>query len=150
MLFNAAGLKPSRPVAWGTPVNETRPGIYVISLVANTHKTCGPMDVSYLPIDAKKRWVSSQPVIYVGRTRRSLLRRISEFYRHVHGNRSPHRGGQDVKLLNCPLWVYWCPIEAAVLAEQKMIEEFYVNVGSFPFANRMRGSTRGSPNATGM
>jgi hypothetical protein len=92
-----------------------------------------------LPIEIAARWISSQPVIYIGRTRRPLSRRINEFYRHIHGNRSPHRGGQDVKLLECPRWVYWSPVDAADIAEHKMIETFIEKVGSFPFANRMRG-----------
>ena len=139
-LFNAADLKPCGPVAWGQAIVEKKPGVYVIAVVAEADKSCEHIDVSYLPNVVAKRWISSQPVIYVGRTKRSLSRRINEFYRHVHGRKSPHRGGQDVKLLKCDLWVYWCPAECVAVVEQKMIEAFRVIAGSLPFANRVRAA----------
>jgi hypothetical protein len=139
-LFNAAGLEPYGPVAWGKAVEEKRPGVYVIAIVAEADGSCDCIDVSYLPGVVAKRWIPSQPVIYIGRTKRALSRRIKEFYHHVHGHKSPHRGGQDVKLLKCERWVYWCRVECVAVAEQKMIEAFKATAESFPFANRVRAA----------
>jgi hypothetical protein len=38
--------------------------------------------------------------------------------------------GQDVKLLTCPLWVFWCPTDNPAQAEDKMIEAFKNRVAS--------------------
>jgi hypothetical protein len=74
--------------------------------------------------------------------------RLRAFYRHVHGNPSPHRGGQDVLLLleHWPLWVYWAqvpPMQAAAI-EARMLARFAdaLPAGTahrLPFANRNRG-----------
>jgi hypothetical protein len=139
-LFAAAGLMPCGPVPWGTVVPERQPGVYVVAAVAGRNDDCDGIDVPYLKAEVAARWNPSQPVIYIGRTRRSLLRRIREFNKHVHGEQRPHRGGQDAKLLTCPLWVFWSPTDEAAAAEDKMIERFKKEVGRLPFANRVRSA----------
>ena len=139
-IFKAAALTPRGPVRWGEQVSERQPGVYVIALVQQPDANCGSIDVAYLHDSARVRWVPAQSVIYIGRTRRPLSRRIGEFYRHTYGNPRPHRGGQDVLLLNCPQWVYWSPTENPVLAEDQMMRCFWERVGRFPFANRIRAA----------
>ena len=139
-LFKAAGLQPHGPVRWGEIVREQKPGVYVVAVVGGSENDCGLIGAPYLNGPAAKRWIASQPVIYIGRTRRALTRRIGEFYRHVYGKKSPHRGGQDVKLLKCSRWIYWSPTAHPAIAEHKMIERFRSEVGRFPFANRVRSA----------
>jgi hypothetical protein len=151
-LFKAAKLRVCGPVRWGAKVPETKPGVYVIAIVSRPKSHCGSRKVSYLPAPIALRWIPRQPVIYIGRTRRSLSRRVHQFYRQEYGDKSPHRGGQAVRLLKCGLWVYWSPTDNPFAAEDKMIERFREKVGRLPFGNRMRSSrvqTRSKKTARG-
>lgn len=139
-IFGAAGLWTCGPVDWKEPIRESGPGVYVVAICPCADDVCPSVDVSYLQTDTAARWVPFQAIIYIGRTKRPLSGRIGQFYRHVHGDRSPHRGGQDVILLQCPRWVYWSPTEEWANAEKKMIEYFKTKVGQFPFANRIRSA----------
>jgi putative transcriptional regulator len=135
-LFGAAGLPVLGPVSWDATLNERRPGVYVIATVANADDTVSSVAPLDLPPIVASRWLPRQPVLYIGQTSRSLKTRISEFYRHKHGARGPHKGGQDVKLLvNCPLSVYWSPTARGVEAEEKMLEEFVAITNRLPFGN---------------
>ena len=120
-LFKAANLTPClQPVRWRTPVPERKSGVYV---VVRTH---GRTD--------------GQSILYVGRTRRSLRLRISQFYRHRYGNPSPHRGGQEVLPLRSSASAYWAATHDPVYAEHLMIERFRELVGRMPYANRVRAA----------
>jgi putative transcriptional regulator len=135
-LFGAAGLPVFGPVSWDKTVNEMRPGVYVIATVAKPDERVSPVVPVDLASMVASRWLPRQPVVYIGQTARPLKTRLNEFYRHKHGARGPHKGGQDLKLLvNCPLSVYWSPTERAVAAERKMIEEFVVTTNRLPFGN---------------
>ena len=112
--FGVVQLLPHGPVRWGTPVPERRPGIYVVT--------------------------TAYEIVYIGRTTQPLQRRVGQFYRHKHGRRSPHRGGQDVKLLSCPLWIYRAPTDDPVGVEHRMIETFKARMNKLPFANRNAGT----------
>jgi hypothetical protein len=100
-LFEKASIEMRGPVPWLTPVPETASGVYAITLLQ-------PLVVSIekLPEPERSRWNAGQEIIYIGRAT-SLHRRIRQFYRHEYGRRSPHRGGQSVKLLVDPIQVYW-------------------------------------------
>ena len=76
-IFNAAGLLPCGPVSWGTPIPERSGGVYLIELM-----------------QPKER--DGQSIIYVGRIKRSLRRRMREFYKHRYGEKRPHSGGQAI------------------------------------------------------
>jgi len=117
-LFAAAGLAPSGPEPWLTPIPEKGPGVYAV---------------------AKE----SGEVIYVGRARRSLRRRLGQFYRHKHGAKSPHRGGQDVLLLlPAPLTVYWAATDQATACERQLLNFFRERTGALPWANRKGGDKK--------
>lgn len=137
-LFGAAGLAPRGPVAWSTLPAETASGVYVISLLVDAEGHGNLPHAEYLSETERQRWLAGQPIVYIGRTRRPLDRRIREFYRHQHGKTAPHRGGQAVKLLTCDLWVFWCPTDEPTRAEHEMIEAFRSHTGRLPFANRRR------------
>lgn len=115
-LFGSAGLAPQPPVRWGEPCKEHQPGVYVVEIDGT--------------------------VVYIGRTRRSLARRISEFYRHRYGDKRPHREGQE--LLNLPgvRLVYWRATDEPRDAETKMLRTFEDRYGCLPIANRRRGDRK--------
>lgn len=144
-LFKAADLQPDGPAKWGEPIAERRCGIYVVALGRRADEE---IDISYLPREMAARWIRSESIVYVGRSRRPLCRRIHEFYKHPYGESRPHRGGQDVKLLKCPLYVYWGATDKPSLAEHQMIEYFKATTGCFPFGNRIRSAQPESLKAT--
>jgi hypothetical protein len=113
-LFEKVHLPLSGPVPWGTPVPETRPGVYVVAR-------------------------ASREVVYIGRTTKSLKLRLSQFYTHRYGNRSPHRGGQDVLLLKEPLFVHWAATTDPHPLKTAMLDTFEAAEGKFPYANKIRG-----------
>ena len=137
-LFDWAGAPVHGPVPWNDPVTEKRAGVYVVAVTQDPDVQSGLADPGPLGAGLVSRWNPSQAILYVGQTTRPLSKRIGEFYRHVWGARSPHRGGQDIKLLSCPLWVYWSPTDQPDEAEFRMIEEFEARAGRLPFANMKR------------
>lgn len=138
-LFAASGLVPQGPKRWREPLEEPRPGVYVVALVPGAADAApATFDVTSLPPAELKRWMIGEPVIYVGRATSSLRGRLEQFYRHTYGESAPHRGGQAVLLLTCPLWVYWSTTDSPIKAERMMIEEFCKRVGRLPYANRRR------------
>jgi len=140
-LFRAAGLTTHGPVSWNEDATEKRAGIYVIALASRPDETCDKISMPrFEDAGVLRRWNLGQTVVYIGRTKRSLRKRIHEFYKHRHGDPRPHKGGQDVKLLSLPLWVYWCPTDDCARAEEKMIDFFRGEVGRLPFANRVRSA----------
>ena len=144
-LFEAARLSPLGPVRWGSPIPSTeKGGIYVVALVAEAGLVCGGL-AEFLEPPEQKRWLSNQPVVYIGQTTtQTLAKRLEQFYRHVYGDKGPHRGGQALKLLlapppprpPCPLWVYWSLANDPKTSERAMIDAFKKQVGRLPFANR--------------
>ena len=138
-VFQLAGLAPGKPVAWKTTVSESSPGVYVVALVDDADALLSqPIKAGYLDAAERSRWLENEPVIYIGRTRQPLQRRLRQFYGHRYGKRSPHRGGQAVALLECDRWVYCSATTDPVEVERAMIDGFKARVGSLPFANRRR------------
>jgi hypothetical protein len=88
--------------------------------------------------------VTSPPetVVYVGRTKRALARRLREFYRHVYGDKRPHRGGQEVLTLTGERWVYWCATDNPREVERILLDTYKAQTGSLPSANRRLGDSR--------
>jgi hypothetical protein len=111
-LFAAVGLSPSG-ISWGTPCPDTGPGVYVIAI--------------------------DGAVVYVGRARRSLRRRLNEFYRHRYGDKRPHRGGQELLNMAGIRQVFWATTPDAANAEERMIRCFEQHQGRLPPANKRRG-----------
>jgi hypothetical protein len=135
-IFKQVGLTPCGPKSWGTQIPERSAGVYVVALVPDSSvRLEGPVYAEYLDEREREHWLSEQPIIYIGQTT-CLSRRLSQFYRHRYGQRSPHCGGEAVKLLQCSLWVYWSPASHPVESERMMISAFQQAVGRKPFANR--------------
>lgn len=151
-LFVAAGLAGPVTSPWGRvpPIPLQEGGVYVVSLESDPAvKLTRSRSIRFLPPHVAPRWHSGQPVVYIGRTRRNLRKRLAEFYRHQLGNPSPHRGGEDVLRLcdeGWKLWVHWQPVppQRAAEVEALMLERFANSLPNFighrlPFANRQRG-----------
>lgn len=89
--------------------------------------------------DIKERldefWYPDEIILYIGKTSgatQNLKIRLSQFYRHILGKKSPHRGGHWIKTLSClnELNVYWGIVEDEdpYEIEQQMIEYFLQRV----------------------
>ena len=145
-IFNFAKLSPSGPVPWETDSTETNAGVYVVARVCDINADCeGALrfkDLCGIELDwenERQRWLPNEPIVYVGKTDRPIRKRLREFHRHKCGNKSPHAGGQVVKLLCCDLWVYWAPSADPDGVEQMMIRAFKNQAGQPPFANQLPG-----------
>jgi hypothetical protein len=138
-LFRVVSLGMRGPVPWGTPIEETSSGVYVIALV----DPAAPF-VENLSEAELARWNAGEEIIYIGRAT-GLRKRIAQFYRHEYGRSSPHRGGQDIKLLSASIQVCWAGASDCAAAERLMIDKFRAEVGALPFANRMRAARTRPP-----
>lgn len=134
-VFGRAGLAPSGSVRWGEPVPETAAGVYAIAIVADPDTRAVPGRIT-VPAALLDKWLWGQPVIFIGRTTKPLGERLAQFYRHRHGDKAPHRSGQDVVLLDCDRFVFWAATPDPAAAERTMLDAFASRVGHLPFANR--------------
>jgi hypothetical protein len=144
-VFTSAGLSYCGPVPWGIQISERSTGVYVIARVENAALGCDECALPFTDQIPPKivfdlgferlRWLSSEPVVYVGATKDSLRKRVGSLYRHKIGDRSPHAGGQILKLLRCSLWVYWSPATHPMDSERAMLNAFKEQAGQVPFAN---------------
>lgn len=77
-------------------------------------------------------WLSDEVVLYIGKTDRTLPKRLLEYYQTPLGARSPHAGGWPLKVLAClsELYVHYAYSELAEEAERAMLEAFAANVSS--------------------
>jgi hypothetical protein len=142
-LFKCHSLQTNGPVRWGEPVLCDLAGIYVVTL--NPDPACNvgiptPAELSSMQCE---RWLPEQPIVYIGKAggpscKSTVARRMSQFYRHQWGERSPHRGGQDVKVLlpHRLLWLFWAPTPEPRAVERQMLAAFVAAAGRRPFANR--------------
>ncbi len=135
-LFRRASIEIRGHVAWGSAVPDTSSGVYVIALAEPAANF-----TAKLSEDQLKRWNADEEIIYIGRATQ-LRKRIAQFYRHEYGRSSPHRGGQDIKLLTGLTEVYWGSALDFAEAEKAMIDAFHAEVGALPFGNRMRAAQK--------
>jgi len=143
--FAEIGLSPRGPVPWNTPIKENNKGIYVVALVKDKTASCA-FEVEPQNPREQERWLAHEPIIYIGQTtKQTIKKRVGQFYRHKYGAKSPHRGGQAIKLLLEPhtespfeLWVYWVPTDNPLLCEHQMLAKFEKLTGHQPYANRKR------------
>jgi hypothetical protein len=143
-VFAERKLVPCNPAPWMTRVPELKAGVYVVARVNDPNIGCqGALSfVDPLPTNIRidfeyenQRWLSNEPVVYIGKTDQPLSSRIAQFYRQICGASGPHAGGQIVKLLRSALWVYWSSAEKPYETEQAMLSAFKMQAGQVPFAN---------------
>ena len=142
-LFGGLSLSLHGPLPWGTQIPESNSGVYLVARGANPSGPCKPHDLQFidapgLDLDLEyehMRWLPNETIVYIGKTDETIRKRVGAFYRHKCGDKSPHAGGQILKLLQCDLWVYWSPAANPYDIEQRMICAFREETGQAPFAN---------------
>jgi len=141
-LFEHCGLLPNGPSAWGETIPCELAGVYTVTVNPDPAWNAGLQAPSQLSPELRVRWLPGQPILYIGKAgglglKSTLRKRIGQFYRHRYGDRSPHRGGQDLKLLlPLPLWLFWAPRQDPLAVEHMMLAAFRLDAGHRPFANR--------------
>lgn len=175
-LFAVAGVIPNGVVRWRAKVPCERSGVYVVSAsddrnyvarepfrfdtsrqaVSAWLRICPALSVDGISANLARVvqrlsefWLPDETVLYVGQTTAALQGRLNHFYRHVLGARSPHSGGQWLKLLSCldELYVHYGCTDKPELAEDYMLRHYCSHVSTltrkslrdperpFPFAN---------------
>jgi transcription elongation factor GreA len=157
-LMRGLGLNVDGPARWGSPVGGRRPGVFLVELPGGAERA--PADivavrrwVEHVPgmkIDGEAAtaheiarrlesfWLPDEPILYVGRSARSVGTRVSSMYATNLGDSKPYSGGHWLKALAAlkDLRVWWADTEAheeyvdallAAIAER--------NGGRAPFAN---------------
>jgi hypothetical protein len=144
-ILKKANLEVGGKVKWNNSVRESKRGIYIVSTQKKANKTTGKLRIEFtkrlsekFKKELKKKWLPGSPIIYIGQTtKKSLSKRIKQFYKHNYGEESPHSGGQTILLLKCPMWVFWAVTKNPKKAEKKLIRLFKEQTnGHRPFANK--------------
>ncbi|MFT9366725.1 MAG: GIY-YIG nuclease family protein [Gluconobacter sp.] len=119
-LFDWAGLAGHGPFPWREAIKERGSGIYIITA---SHK------------DEK------QEIVYIGRAKQ-LNKRLRQFFRHIPGNRRPHKGGETIiHLLGTgqELQIYYATCDNHIEFERIIINKFEEVCGIMPYGNKKRG-----------
>jgi hypothetical protein len=159
-LFKAAGLIPLGPVRWGERVPSHRPGVYVVQAPSESWSAPFSMPaieawIERVPgirvdgavTDAKalrnrldQFWITSEPVLYIGRAGTDVDARVRAYHKTPLGDPRPHAGGHWLKTLSIldRLLVWWAETDDPVDAEARLMWAFADRhgVGFLPFANR--------------
>jgi hypothetical protein len=151
--LDAAGLEYVGAVPWGTPVELSTPGVYLVTFDADpafvapipghapisTAAVDGLLDTrpelrvdDSRPTDAELArrlssfWLVDEPVLYIGLAGTSLHGRISQYYGTRLGARGPHAGGWFLKTLAIlpSLWVHFARADDPKTVEHSLLERF--------------------------
>ncbi|MEX0887567.1 MAG: hypothetical protein WD009_14135 [Phycisphaeraceae bacterium] len=155
-LMTTIGFAVEGQTAWGVAPPASNPGIYLVSLNAHAERTdaarpAAPVceqavaqwvaHVPELELDGKPSpavsdvvaclqgfWLPDESILYIGKAT-SLAQRLTQFFRHRLGNRSPHAGGHWIKTLDCldTLHVHYCTcgsVAEAEAAETRALDAF--------------------------
>jgi hypothetical protein len=152
-IFSAASLTVAGSTPWGTPIDESGPGVYVVALVEDPDSYAGasasaPIDHARvgallasrpeLRLDSMRPdtallaqrlaafWLPDEVVLYIGFAGTSVRNRVGAYYRSPLGARRPHSGGWFLKTLGGldALWVHHAPCADPLAAEHRMLEAF--------------------------
>ncbi len=150
------------PVAWGSAVRSSKPGVYVIEL-PNAPDTA-PIDIGLignwlnqvptLRLDGERPsgkelaarlasyWLPGESILYIGRSNASLGGRLNAYYRTPLGDPKPHAGGHWIKTLSTlgQARVWWAETDAAEEAELSLLEAFASSVDPEAVAGLPAGS----------
>ena len=124
------------------------PGVYAVSYDAGCPSSwptasCGGWHKGRNPaVDPKRlelEWVDETDIVYIGRTDRTLAKRIGEFARFGRGEPIGHWGGRLVWQLPEPtrLMVGWMALDRGLAGqrERALLTEFVAALDRLPFAN---------------
>ena len=151
------GLYVDGPVRLGRPVPSRSPGVFVIELASPTDEA--PLDilalrrwierVPTLTLDGSRpsphelgrwlaeRWLPGEPVLYVGRSAKTLGGRLAAINATPLGDARPSSAGHRLKaLVQSELRVWWSETDAHEEFEDALLAEVAArNDGRLPFAN---------------
>lgn len=154
-LLRALGLDVDGPVRWSGKVTSSAAGIFVVEIAEP--RAHAPTDivavrqwiarVPSLTVDAERPsettlasrldtfWATNHPLLYVGRSSKSLSARVGALYATELGHSRPHPGGHWLKTLRDPsnLRLWWAETDAPEEYEDALIAAF---VASLPDAVR--------------
>ena len=147
-VFTAVGLRRQDFVKWGRKLNESSPGLYVVSLTESLDAFDGKLieaplaaarfeqwlrECPKLTLDGvrptvqqlmdriQRFWIPDEVILYIGLAGTSLAARLNQYYRTKIGARRPHSGGYFLKLLANldQLWVHYAQCPSPKRAEAK-------------------------------
>ena len=162
-LMRSLGLTVDGPAVWGSPVRSGSAGVFVVEAaeasevaqfdhrqirgwlerVPGLRLDGAPTTPHALAARLEAAWVPGQPILYVGRSMRSIGARVAAMYATPLGDSKPHAGGHLLKtLLNVrSLRVWWAETEAHEEYEDELLNQFAAKTGSpLPFANETQPS----------
>jgi len=179
-LLKSLGLLVDGPALWNRPVPSRAPGIFVIELPNGLRDA--PVDIVAVrrwlervpdlmldgerptPQEVAKRlhefWLADEPVLYIGRSQKSIGARIAAIYATPLGDARPHSGANWLRTLSVlpDLRVWWSETNAHEEYEDALLDEVAArNAASgrdastgalLPFANLM--GPGGVPRAHGL
>ena len=165
-LLDKVGLKNCSTVRWGEDIHTGMSGVYLVSSNIASDDGAGAGDIEFdeseidywikrLPdftldgfpptvTSVEKRlsefWMPEENILYIGMTKKSLSKRIKDYYTTRIGDRRPHSGGQWLKVLKNVghFYVHYAAVslpEQAPWAEEKLLQYFIDETGKLPFAN---------------
>jgi transcription elongation factor GreA len=165
-LMRSLDLLVDGPVRWGAAIASRAPGVFVVELPGGAD--VAPIDgsalrrwlerVPELMLDGERPsvqqlsrrlaedWIPGQPVLFVGRSPKSLGARLAGIYATPLGDIKPSSAGHYLKTLANPgeLRVWWAETEAHEEYEDALLAA----VGAKPFANHsIEGSLRSAADA---
>jgi transcription elongation factor GreA len=157
-LMRGLGLSVDGPARWGSPVGGRKPGVFVVELPGGADRA--PIDivvvrrwVEHVPgmkIDGEvataheiarrleSLWLPNEPILYVGRSTRSIGQRVAAMYATNLGDSKPYSGGHWLKTLAVlkDLRVWWADTEAHEEYQDALMAAIMErNEGKLPFAN---------------
>ena len=157
-IFSILDLEPIGPFKWGlfdSVPNSS--GVYVVTIartypealldknmikewIENYPEINVDKQVAKIDMLAKRissYWLPQETIVYMGMTTRSLRKRLRQFYRHQLGNRSPHSGGQWLKILSpkTDLSVFVAESRQPQNDEDSFLRYFHEHCNQYPFAN---------------
>jgi len=151
-VMRSLGLLVDGPVRWGNAVPSRAPGVFVVDLPGGLERA--PIDnlavtrwlarVPTLQLDGEPTtaqalgrrlaefWLPGEPILYVGRSTRSIGARVAALYATPLGDAKPHPGGHWLKALAAlsNLRIWWAETEAHEEYEDALLAEVRARAGS--------------------
>jgi transcription elongation factor GreA len=156
--MRSLGLYVDGPARWGNPLASRAPGIFVVELPAGADEP--PIDypavrrwaerVPGMTIDGQPTtapeladrlrtfWLPAEPIVYVGRSAKTLGGRLAAIYATPVGDARPSSAAHWLKVLSVQssLRVWWAETDAHEEYEDALLAEVAArNDGALPFAN---------------
>jgi transcription elongation factor GreA len=170
-LLRELGLLVDGPARWGSPAPSRLPGVFMVELPGGAESA--PVDIVAVrrwiervpamrldgetptPQTLARRlhdfWLADEPILYVGRSAKSISGRVAALYATALGDAKPHSGGHWLKTLSVlnDLRIWWSETDAHEEYEDALIELVAQrNASRTPFANL--AAPDGSPRPTGL